>query len=67
MRKRPKSEKSKLFFTKDEENSLILFTAGLDFGLALVGLTCGIRTFSIIVLIVILFVLLYIDYRIRKE
>ncbi len=67
MARRKKGKRKFGVFTKEEENSLLLFTAGLDFGLALVGMAYGLKRFAIAVLVLILLVLLYVDYRIKEE
>ncbi len=69
MKRKPKGKSifGRKVFTKEEENSLILFTAGMVFGISMVNLVMGGYTFTTVTLIILLLVLLYVDKRIQEE
>ncbi len=66
----PKKKEMGIFgekiFTMEEEHSLLLFTAGICFGIGLVALTVKEYTFAAVSLFSLLFVLLFIDKRISE-
>ncbi len=65
-KKKERSIFGKKIFSREEENSLLLFTAGLAFGIALVDFAIGAYKVGDIILITIFLLLLYIDRRIQK-
>ena len=54
-------------FTMEEEHSLLLFTAGICFGIGLVALTVEEYSYAAASLFVLLLVLLFIDKRITEN
>ena len=54
-------------FTVEEEHSLLLFTAGVCFGIGLVALTVKEYLFAAVSLFSLLLVLLFIDKRVREH
>ena len=54
-------------FTVEEEHSLLLFTAGICFGIGLVAMTIEEYSFAAASLFVLLLVLLFIDKRIQEH
>jgi len=66
-RRKEKSIFGRKIFSKEEENSLILFTAGMVFGVAMSDFAVGGYTFANIMLIILLLILLFVDRRIQRQ